>query len=255
MKLRQFLLLTTAMLLTAATTAQAQFGPPARGSGGGKPPGVSAAMAKVFGKNNAFISTADLRMLDASGKEMMSVPAKYSYLEGSSYFHIDLTEIKGAQFPPQAMATMKQFGMNELATATKAGAKTVFQIYPGLKAYVEQPVSAQDAAVDKAEVKSEQVGEETVNGHKCKKHKITVTADGKTQEVLTWNATEMKDFPVKIETKEDGNTIIMESKEVKFEKPDAKLFEVPAGFTRYDNPQVMFQTEMMKRMGAPQAPK
>lgn len=253
MKLRHFLLLTAAMLLTTATTTQAQFGPPARG-GASKPPGVSAAMAKAFGKNTAFTSKAELRMLDASGKETMSVPVQYSYLEGSAYFHMDMSLMKSAQMPPQAAATMKQFGMNELATATKAGAKTYFQIYPGLKAYVEQPVSAQDAAVEKAGIKSDQVGEETVNGHKCKKHKVTVTADGKTQELFTWNATDLKDFPVKIETKEDGNTVVMESKEVKFEKPDAKLFEAPTGFTRYDNPQVLLQTEMMKRMNVPKAP-
>ncbi len=254
MKLRHFLLLTVAVLLTAVTSTQAQFGPPAR-AGANKPPGVSAAMAKVFGKNSAFTSKAELRMLDATGKEVMSGPAQYSYLDGSAYFHIDMSLIKSAQMPPQAAAMMKQFGMNELATATRAGAKTSFQIYPGLKAYVEQPISAQDAVAEKAEVKSEQVGEETVNGHKCKKHKVTVTAEGKTQEIFTWNATDLKDFPVKIETKEDGNTIIMESKEVKFEKPDAKLFEAPAGFTRYDNPQMLLQTEMMKRMGGPQAPK
>jgi hypothetical protein len=38
-------------------------------------------------------------------------------------------------------------------------------------------------------------------------------------------------------------------KDVKLAKPDASLFDPPAGYKHYDNLQQMMQQEMMKRMG------
>lgn len=258
MKLRPLLALTSALILSVATSAHAQFG----GSrGGGSMPGGNPALAKVFGKNTAFSAKADLKMTDATGKETMSGEIKYAFLEGSTYWGMDMSQMKSAQIPPQAAASMKQMGMAEMVMVNKAGSKTALLIYPGMNAFAETPVPAEAAADSKAEIKTEAMGEETVNGHKCKKNKVTITENGRTQTLFTWNATDLKDFPVRVEAPDASNgKVQMDYKDIKLEKPDAKLFEAPAGFTRYENVQALLQGEMMKRMGGgaggfPQAPK
>ena len=252
MKLRHLFVLTCAVLLAGTTATQAQFGP--RGGGGGAP-GANPVIAKLFGKTTAFSAKAQMRVMDNTGKETMSGPIQYAFLEGSTYWAMDLSQMKSDQIPPQAAASMKQMGMSEMVSINRSGAKTMILAYPGMKAYAEMPLPPGTAAEAKPEIKTEPLGEETVNGHKCKKNKVTVTEDGKSQVVFTWNATDLKDFPVRIEVSDVSNKVIMDYSDIKMEKPEAKLFEAPAGYTRYENVQALLQSEMMKRMGGPGGPK
>lgn len=261
MKIRLLLGFTLALLLSAASSVQAQFGPPpGRGGGGagggmgGKPPGVSAALNKIFGKTKAFSAKAQMTAVDASGKELMSGPAEFAFSEGNAYFSMDLSEMKSDRMPPQAAAQMKAFGLSQITSVTKADAKVVYLIYPGLQSYVEMPVSAEDQSISKAETKTEKLGEETINGFECVKNKTTISYDGKSEEILAWNAKKLNDFPVRVVYSDGGQKVTMDYKDIKQEKPDAKLFTTPAGFTKYDNVQQMLQAGMMKKFGAPPAP-
>lgn len=251
MRSRNAFVLICAALLAAATTLTAQFG----GGRGGTPPGMNPALAKVFGKNNAFSAKAQMKVMDASGAEVMSGPVSYAFLDGSTYWAMDMSAIKSVQIPPQAAASMKQMGMAEMTTINKAGAKSFLLVYPGLKAYAEIPLPNALPSDEKSEPKTEKLGEETVNGHKCIKNKMTLTNGGKTQEILIWNAIDLKDFPVRVEFSDTQAKVQLDYSDIKFDKPDAKLFEAPADFTRYDNMQAMLQGEMMKRMGQPPGPK
>ena len=56
----------------------------------------------------------------------------------------------------------------------------------------------------------------------------------------------MKKFPVRIETSKDQHTVRMSFKNVKLARPDAKLFEPPANFKKYDNVQAMMQELILK---------
>ena len=258
MKIRSFLTLAFGLLLAMAGQTQAQFGPPGGGGGGGgmggKPPGVSPALLKVFGKTGGFSAKVQMVATDVGGKEIMSGPAEFAFSEGSSYFSMDMSEMKIDKMPPNAGAQMKAFGLSQITTVSKADAKVVYMIYPGLQSYVELPVTAEDQSIGKAETKTEKVGEETVNGYECIKNKTTVTYGDKKQEILTWNAKKLNEFPVRVEYTEAGQKMKMDYKDIKQEKPDAKLFTTPAGFAKYDNMQQMFQAGMMKKFGAPPAP-
>ena len=63
----------------------------------------------------------------------------------------------------------------------------------------------------------------------------------------TWKASDLKDFPVQIKTKEKENTSIMRYQQVQFAKPDAKQFEAPVGYTKYSDNQELMQG-LMKKM-------
>ena len=50
-----------------------------------------------------------------------------------------------------------------------------------------------------------ELGKDTVDGHPCVKNKVIVTDnEGSKHESTVWNATDLKNFPVKIETDRTG---------------------------------------------------
>lgn len=251
MKLRQFLGLTLGLLVCCAGSVQAQFGP--SGGGGAKPPGLNSSLAKIFGKNTGFSAKVQMIMTDTTGKEVMNAPVDFAFSEGSVSWDMDLALVKSASIPPQAIEQMKQMGMSRIISITKSGGKAFYLVYPGLQSYAEMPLPASEQGTEKSEIKTEKVGEETLNGHKCVKNKVTVMADGKPQELFTWNASDLNDFPVRVEFTDSGSKVTMDYKDVKLTKPDAKLFAPDANFTKYDNVQQMLQGAMMKRFGAPPA--
>jgi outer membrane lipoprotein-sorting protein len=239
---------TAAMLSLILIPAHAQPGM------GGPPPGPSFGgdMAKLFGENTAY--SANLEMHTAGDARSMeaTMPGKIAYLEGKTRFEMDMTEMKSASMPAQAAAQMKQMGMDKIVTISRPDKSTICMIYPGLQAYVENPIPDADAAKPASDFESEatEQGKETVDGHACVKNKVIVTDKaGKTHQSMVWNAADLKNFPVKIETSEGGQTTTMLFKNVKLDRPDAAQFEPPAGFKKYDSMMAMMQQEMMKRMG------
>jgi hypothetical protein len=229
-------------------TGHAQFG-----GGGGSGPDFSGAMSKLFGENKAFASDVDVEAKGGAQGDM-SMPAKISYLDGKSRFELDMANMKGASLPPQAIEQMKQMGMDKLTTISIPDEKLIYMIYPGLKAYAEMNVT-NSAAAD-YDVQLTELGKENVAGHDCVKNKATIKdKEGKTTEFTVWNATDLKKFPVKIETSQQGMDITMLFKNVKFDKPDAKLFKAPSDHTKYDSLMSLMQKEMMKRMQEAQPPR
>ena len=79
---------------------------------------------------------------------------------------------------------------------------------------------------------------------------------GKAQEFTVWNATDLKDFPIQFETTEKGNTVHCKYRDIQFTKPDARLFDAPAGFKSYPDMQEMMMSMMQKFMqeNLPQTP-
>ena len=245
-------------VLTAAifslTLLQALAQPGMRGGMGGAPSGprLGGDMAKIFGENSAFSATLEMQAGGGAGGEGMTMPGKLAYLDGKSRFEMDMTEMKNSKMPPQAAAQMKQMGMDRIIVISRPDKMISYTIYPGLEAYVENPVQDPDAAKPQSDYKSEvtEVGKEDVDGHACVKNKVVVTdKEGRTQEATVWNASDLKNFPVKIETTERGSAVVMVFKNVKLAKPEAAQFEPAAEFKKYDTMMTLMQQEMMKRMG------
>ncbi|MGA2544763.1 MAG: hypothetical protein ABSG78_24705 [Verrucomicrobiota bacterium] len=243
-------ILTAAVLSFILTPAQAQ--PGARGGMGGPLPSFGGGMAKIFGDNSAYSAKLEMHSGGGAAGAEVTIPGKLTYLEGKSRFEMDMTEMKGGDLPPQAAAQMKQMGMDKMIIISRPEKNITFMIYPGLQAYVQMPPPDPDAAKPASDFKSEatELGKETVDGHACVKNKVVVTDKaGTARQSTVWNATDLKNFPVKIETSDGGTTVTMLFKDVKFDRPEAAQFEPPAGFKKYDDMMTMMQQEMMKRMG------
>jgi hypothetical protein len=202
------------------------------------PPGPSfdGAIAKLFGNNNAFSATIEFHYSQSSGNEMV-MPCKITHSVDKSRFDMDMSKFQSGNIPPQAIAQMKQMGLGKIITITHRAKKLTYVIYPDIKAYVEN--ATEEASADPSNYRAEatRLGGETIDGHSCIKNKVVVTGpDGVAHESIVWNASDLKQFPVKIQTRsEKGVPMVMFFKEVKLVKPDAAQFDLPAGLRKYDN--------------------
>jgi hypothetical protein len=207
--------------------------------GRGGPPGMSASMARLFGDNKAFTANVVTTAKGSSDSGPMSMEMKMSVLDGKTRVEMDMGKMKGEGMTAGRAAQMKHKKMN-------------YMVFPGLSAYAEMAMSDKQVAdaMDNSKIEKASLGKETIDGHPCEKNKVTITSDnGEKHVVLVWNATDLRDFPVQMQIDDNGSTIVMKYTDVKFEKPDGKLFEPPAGFTKYSNMQALMQGEMMKRAG------
>ena len=238
---------TLVLFIAAVTLACSVHAQPGHMSG----PSFSGSMAKLFGQNTAFSSTVDVQITTPQG-QTMSMPGNLAFDSGNSRFEISLSDAKGTQMQPGTAEHMKAMGMDTTIMITRPDKQTSYLVYPGLSAYVESPIQDPDAAKPNSAFKmdSTELGKETIDGHPCVKSKVVVTDDaGKTHESTVWNATDLKNFPVKIESTEQAHTMTMLFKNIKTSKPEAALFEPPTDDKKYDNLSALMQAEMMKKMG------
>jgi len=241
-------LLASAFICLGLLPAYSQPGPRGGAPGG---PQLGGAMSKLFGDNQAFSATMEMTVADKSGNPM-TLPGKLSFDTGKSRFEINLADMKGGQMPPGGAAQMKAMGMDQMVTLSRPDKKTVYLVYPGLQSYAEIPLSKADSSPTNGDFKVEttEIGKDTVDGHPCVNNKYVVTdSEGVKHESTVWNATDLKKFPVKIETINNGSNVTMLFKNVSLAKPAASLFDPPADFKKYDNAMQMMQQEVMKRMG------
>jgi hypothetical protein len=241
---KHLLLLTAATLCIGLAPAFAQPGPTPGG------PGFDGAMRKLFGENAAFAATLETQIKPKSD-DLITMPGKISFDSGKARVEMNLADAKGIKLPPGAIDQMKSMGLDQVITISLPEKKSVLLIYPGLKSYVENPLPAAAATTNlNYKVTTTELGKETVAGHPCVQNKVLVTdAAGTTNEFTVWNATDLKNFPMKIFRAGPDADATMLFTDVSLTKPAANLFDPPAGYTRYDNVQAMMQTEIMKKMG------
>jgi hypothetical protein len=241
-----FLALTITGFVLATAQAQPQK---SDGSGG---PHFGAALSKLFGDNQAFTTHMEFEMPDPSSGHTVVMPGKMSFDSGKSRFEMNLSDIKGSAIPPSAAAQMKAMGMDSVTTISRPDKQVSWIVYGGLKSYFESPLTdkTDTAGVDDFTAVATEMGKEVFDGHSCVKNKIVVSdKNSNTNEFTVWTATDLKNFPIRIETPQPGGgRTVFSFKDVSFAKPDAGEFEPPAGFTKYASPQEMMQA-VMKQMG------
>ncbi len=215
-------------------------------------PNFNAATSKLFGDNQAFSATMELQTTDPEKGDALTMPGKISFDSGKSRFEMDMAEMKSSRISPAQAAQMKQMGMSAIVTIGRPDKKNSYLIYPGLQSYVEMPMQDAEASASPNDYKIQmtELGKETVDGHPCVKNQVIVTdKQSNTNQFITWNATDLKNFPVRVQVAGESKPTTMSFKNVSFDKPAATQFDPPAGYTKYDSIMAMMRDQMMKQMG------
>lgn len=242
-------LLLSSVLAFGNFTAVAQLG----GGGMGNLPGADfgALLTRFLGEHRAFTAAVNLGTKSEQGN-MVLVPGKLAYLGGQTRFDVDITKVEGSRMPPIMAEQIKAVGMGEVVMISRPDKKLSYMQYPGLKAYAEIPLreeSNSDAA-KKPAVEKTKLSEETLVGYACTKHRVTVTDEqGKTYEATTWNARDLRGFPIVIETSQKGSKVTLLFSDVKFGNPPSSAFEPSKDFQKYEDVKSMMREAMMKLLG------
>jgi outer membrane lipoprotein-sorting protein len=138
-------------------------------------------------------------------------------------------------------------GMDRVTSIMRLDRKRLYIIYPGLKSYADMVIpdeSAQSLAKN-LKVDKKALGKEPVGTHPCTKSLLTITDEkGRKEMITSWEATDMKGFPVQAQMVENGQSILVKFRNVKLNRPDAKLFEPPTGYKKYDDIQKLMTQGM-----------
>lgn len=215
---------------------------------GGSSTGVDAAMIKLFGDSPTFTGTASVQVFDSNRSERLRMPATFNALNGKFRLDVDKGQIKSPDLDPGAVALDKHIGTDKVSSVTRTDTHMIYIIYPNAKSYVNMPLMGQDEIPSNQKLTRSAQGHEKVNGHSCVKNRCVVkNLKGVVLlEATTWNASDMHDFPLRIETKAEGKTSVIQFQQVSFADPDARLFEAPAGFQRFNDPNALLEAAMRR---------
>lgn len=231
------------LILVLALRVMAQPG------GMGKEPGINLGVTKFFGDVKFFTASADIVV--KTGGQNMTFASEFALLDDKSRVEMDLSKMMGKDMPPEMTATLKSAGLDKCVFLGNHAKKENFIVLPNAKVYATAPVPAEEAALTEKEPKLEkkELGKETVEGHPTVKYQVVLTSEkGQKTEAIIWEATDLKNFPIKIQATMSGVDQTITYRNIKTEKPAASLFEIPAGFTKHESFQAMMMSAMMKGM-------
>lgn len=80
------------------------------------------------------------------------------------------------------------------------------------------------------QVETKTLGSETIDGHACQVEQVTVTpaSGGAPQVMKAWLATDLQNFPLRVEMQSSRGPVQINYKDVSLEQPDAALFAQPS---------------------------
>ena len=212
---------------------------------GGPPPDPCAALAKFFTKDAEFTASAKVVIEGKKAKDNQSMVMRFAVSGGKMRNEMDMTKMGNVR--ASDLDGMKQMGMDQMVILALPEKSTTYMVFPKLESYCNMPKP--DRGSSEGKVEKTELGKDTVEKHPCTKSKLTFTdKDGQTAEAIVWEATDLKDFPIQYQTAENGRTATTTFSDIKMEKPDASLFELPASYKKYGSMQEMMMANMQRMM-------
>ena len=199
----------------------------------GTPTAINTAFVKLFGAVGPFTAKVDTQVLDPYQKEVVRLLMDFASFEGKVRIEINLAQMQSKDLPPSKIAELKESGMDRIISLFRPDKKVTYVIYPGIQSYQTLPLAKEDTDAFEKGLKLEKtaLGKEALDGHDCVKYKVVVKdTNGPVLQAVTWNAADLKDFPLQIEMKEKINTVRMHFTQLRFTKPDPQQFDVPAAY-------------------------
>lgn len=187
-----------------------------------------------------------------SDDRIMKLPQKVAYESGKFRVELNFSDIQGNPAVGPLTNQMKAMGVDKSITIFRPDTKISYSVYPDISAYAPTPFEDPDDGKPASafRIRTRELGKETVDGHPCVKKKAVVSDDqDKTREFTIWNATDLKQFPIKIEMTKGGYTMRMLFRNVKLSKPDAALFDLPSNYKKYDSLEILMQHVVTEQLG------
>ena len=214
--------------------------------GGRPPPDACAALAKFFSKDAEFTASAKVVILGKKASDNQTMVMRFAVSGRKMRNEMDMTKM--GNISASDLAGMKQMGMDQMVILALPEKSATYMVFPKLESYCNMPTPNKGKGEGKLE--KTELGADTVEKHPCTKSKLTFTdKDGQTAEAIVWEATDLKNFPIQYQTVENEQTTTTTFSDIKMDKPDASLFNLPESYKKYGNMQEMMMGNMQRMMG------
>lgn len=213
-------------------------------------PFLAAALSEFFSDTRAFTGGVELTLAAPAGGESVKVPFGIAMADGKMRWELNLADVKNADLTPEAVASLKQLGLDRVAFLYLPG-KPLTLVVPGMKAYVEVAMPAATAVQQQAQQKvgrleKREIGRETIAGQPTVKYAVKVPGDDGSATV--WQATNLQNLPVKMAITKEKQTYQFQLSNVRLGAPDPRYFEVPAGLTKAADLNAVIQAAAMRSL-------
>lgn len=215
-------------------------------------PFLAAALSEVFTDSRAFSAVAVLQT--ASDKAGQGIPLGFATLNGNMRWFLNLDQARSSRLEPELLGMLRDAKLSQMLLIMRPKTNAILAV-PGLKQWFEFPLPKSEALTDKAGEKvgflqKNEVAREAIEGHPCVKYRLSLPKDrGSSEEAFVWQATDMKNFPIKFQTTVNGEAVALTFRQVNQNSPDPKHFEAPAGYTNGGGPEALMQRVLMGALG------
>ena len=212
---------------------------------GGPPPDPCAALARFFNKDAEFTASAKVAITGKKPRDNQTMLMRFAVSGRKMRNEMDMTKMGNVRAGD--LEGMKQMGMDQMVILALPDKSATYMVFPKLESYCNMPKP--DRGSGEGKLEKTELGTDTVENHPCTKSKLTFTdKDGQTADAFVWEATDLKNFPIQYQTAENGQTTTTTFSEIKMEKPDASLFDLPANYKKYGSMQEMMMGNMQRMM-------
>ncbi len=146
----------------------------------------------------------------------------------------DHGKTSGKMYAKQNKFRMDFRNQEEVSAINRADKKIIWNVMHKEKMYIETPYNQENKPrVEEkfeGEIERKLVGKETIDGHPTEKYLITYITNETKQQVYQWLATDIS-FPIK--TAAVDGSWVQEYKNIKIGSQPDSLFEVPAGYQKF----------------------
>lgn len=170
-----------------------------------------------------------------------------------------------------AKTRVENVGMKGIVTIVLNDAKKTITLNTNKQLYHEQSITQQDQFFSYYEpdmvFEKKKIGTEKVDGHPCNKYDALYyrkSKPGEKHKAVIWEATDLKDFPIKMEVVTPQGKTTITYKNIKLGAANASMFEVPKGYKKVNTVHEVMDIgigmgmdkmdEMMKKMQKRQTP-
>ena len=215
-------------------------------------PFLAAALSEVFTDSRAFSATAVLQT--AGDKAGQGIPLGFATLNGNMRWFLNLDQARSSRLEPELVGMLRDAKLSQVLLIMRPKTNAILAV-PGLKQWFEFPLPKSEALTEKAGEKvgflqKNEVARETVEGHPCVKYRLSLPKDrGSNEQAFVWQATDMKNFPIKFQTTVNGEPMTLTFRQVNQSSPDPRHFEAPAGYTNGGGPEALMQRVLMGALG------
>jgi len=237
--------LVTGGVILAVLPAVAQLGGPTS-------TGVSASLIRLFGTNNFFTAQAEVQVLGKNNQERIGTPMNFTLAGNKIRVEVDMNKMRN-KIDADALAKVKPLGLDHVISVIQPAERASVVTFPKLQAFVklDLPPSEAEAFLKRAKIARTTVKNEKMEGHPCIKQQVVITDEsGKKSEATVWVATDMRDFPVCVATREEEATVVIRFRKVQFGRVADQHFAPSAGYQECADMQVLMAGPVVSYMNA-----